>query len=119
MRKHLHRWLNDEALRELGDEYEGKIASVTEEVIRNRFTAQRQLEPIIAFQDGWRLCPNITQRRALVEMFESSNTDEWIGQRLIVFRHRISKVDPKTGVVKEKFEKRVRLAMPHALRRHA
>ena len=75
MRRHLHRWLNDDALRELGDEYEGRISAVTEETIRNRYTAQRQLQPVIGFSDGWRLIPNIGQRKALVEMFGSSHTD--------------------------------------------
>jgi hypothetical protein len=118
MTRHLRRWLNDKALRELGDVYDGRIASVTEETIRNKFTAQKQLEPVITFEDGWRLLPNITQRRTLIEFF-GPETEEWIGQRVVVFRHYIQKPDPKTGLIKESWEKRVKLPTPLPLRKKA
>lgn len=108
MSRHLRRWLNDNALRELGDSYDGVIASVTEETIRNRFTSQKQLEPVVTFEDGWRLLPNINQRRALIQFFGPDTTD-WIGQRLVVYRHRIKRTDDKTGIERESWEKRVRL----------
>ena len=66
MGRHLRRWLNEKSLRELGGLYEGRIASVTEEKLRNGYTAQHQLQPVIGFEDGWLLVPNLTQRVALV-----------------------------------------------------
>ena len=52
MARHLRRWLNETSLRELGGVYEGRIADVTEEKLRNRYTAQHQLQPVITFDDG-------------------------------------------------------------------
>jgi hypothetical protein len=103
MQKHLRRWLNDAELRRLDDgRYEGRIERVVEEPIRNRFTATKQLEPVIYFEDGLRLIPNIGMRRALIE-FWGPNTENWIGRPLVVFRASIT--DPQTG--KTRWEKRV------------
>src|SRR5262245_1700908 len=108
MTRHLRRWLNDKVLREMGDTYQGRIVSVTEEEIKNRYKGhQKQLEPVITFEDVWRLIPNITQRTSMIAMF-GPETDDWIGCEVVVFRHRIPKVDSE-GVTREKFEKRVRL----------
>jgi hypothetical protein len=108
MTRHLRRWLNDKALSEqFEDHYEGRISDVAEEVIRNRFTGVKQLEPVVMFDDGWRLVPNISQRRALIEFF-GSETDGWKGQRLVVFRHSIQRTNAD-GTVKRTWEKRVSL----------
>lgn len=115
MTRHLRRWLNDKALVEMGDSYEGRIQDVTEEPIRNRFTAQKSIEPVILFEDGWKLIPNISQRKALVA-FWGPETEEWIGRRLVVFRHRNERPDAATGRVKVTFEKRV--ALPKAVALH-
>jgi hypothetical protein len=106
MLRHLRRFLNDTTLRELGDVYEGRIEAVAEELIRNRHNGTKTLEPVIAFEDGWRLIPNIGQRKALIEMF-GPDTDMWIGRSLQVFRARLERIDSKTGLVKVTFEKRV------------
>lgn len=108
MNSHLRKWLNDAALREMDDRYEGVILAVTEELIRNRFTAQKVLEPVIAFKDGYRLVPNINQRRALVEFF-GPESDEWVGRRLVVYRHRSERRDGATGALRVTYEKRVAL----------
>ena len=92
MTRHLKRWLNNAELVRRGDTYEGVIASVTEEEVRNRFTAQRELHPIIDFADGWRLIPNLTMRRALVELF-GPETDSWTGRRIKIVRRCISRTD--------------------------
>src|SRR5688572_9308891 len=119
MSRHLRRWLNDKALNEHFDgAYEGRIAGVGEEIIRNRFTGQKQLEPVITFEDGWRLLPNISQRRALIELF-GAETNDWIGCELVVFRHQNQKIDPKTGLTKLSWEKRVKLPLPRSLKREA
>jgi len=118
MTRHLRRWLNDKALSDLGDTFEGRIATVTEEVIRNRFTSAKQIEPVITFEDGWRLLPNIGQRRALIEFF-GPDSDDWIGQRLVVFRHYTQRTDTRTGLVREVWEKRVKLPVALSLRKQA
>ena len=119
MTRHLRRWLNDKALSEhFNDSYEGRIDAVTEEVIRNRFTGTKQLEPVVIFDDGWRLLPNINQRRALIEFF-GPETEEWIGCRLGVYRHCIQRPDAKIGLVKQTWEKRVRLPVALPIRREA
>lgn len=103
MSRHLRRWLNDATLRrDFSGRYEGVIASVHEELIRNRFTAVKQVEPVITFDDGWRLIPNIGMRRALIE-FYGANTDDWIGRRIVVFRSETR--DTKAGTTR--WEKRV------------
>lgn len=119
MTRHLRRWLNDKALNEHFDgEYEGRIADVTEEIIRNRFTGLKQLEPVVIFEDGWRLLPNINQRRALIELF-GADTEDWRGSVLVVYRHCNQKIDAETGLTKMAWEKRVKLPAPRSMKRGA
>lgn len=119
MSRHLRRWLNDKALAEnFGDTYEGRIAIVTEQIIRNRFTGQKQLEPVVQFEDGWMLVPNLSQRRALINMF-GVETDDWIGEVIAVCRVCITKNDAKTGLTKQSWQKVVKLPAPKSLRREA
>ena len=96
MRHHLKRWLNDAELRRLGDRYQGRIERVVEEPIRNRFTGNKQYEPVIYFEDGVRMIPNVGQRRALIEFF-GPDTEGWIGYELVVFRASSERTDAKTG----------------------
>lgn len=118
MTRHLRRWLNDKALSEnFSDRYEGRIADVTEEVIRNRFTGVKQLEPVVVFEDGWRLVPNVGQRRALIEFF-GPETDDWKGHRLVVFRHSTQRTSAD-GAVRQTWEKRVCLPAKLSIRREA
>lgn len=102
MRKHLRRWLNGPELRKLGDRYEGRIDRVTEEQVRNRFTGQKQIEPVIHFDDGYRLVPNYGMRVRLIE-FWGDDTEDWIGHRLQVLHEPVT--DKKTG--KTRWQKQV------------
>ena len=106
MRRHLRRWLNDAELERRGGRFDGVIAAVTEETVRNRFTAQRELQPVIAFDDGWRLVPNLTMRRALIEMF-GTESNAWIGRRVTIHRQRVERIDKITGAIRESFQKTV------------
>jgi len=99
MTKHLRRWLNEASFRDMGGAYDGVIQAVTEELVHNRFTGQRTLQPIIHFDDGWLLLPNLTQRKALIEIF-GAETDAWVGDRIGVYLYR------KPGAKRD--EKRVR-----------
>jgi hypothetical protein len=73
---------------------------------------------VIIFEDGWRLLPNINQRRALIELL-GPETEEWLGHRIVVYRHCNQQIDAETGLVKMSFEKRVKLPVPLSLRREA
>jgi len=107
MSKHLRRWLNDAELarREHGA-YEGVIADVVEETVRNPFTTQPEVAPVIVFEDGWRLIPNFGMRAQLVTMF-GPETDVWRGRRVRVFRRSAERVDKKSGEVKTTWVKTV------------
>ena len=51
MRKHLRRWLNHRELEQMGGRYDGIVAAVAEQNVRNRFTAQREAQPVIRFAE--------------------------------------------------------------------
>lgn len=108
MTKHLRRWLNLDSLRlEFDGRYEGRISDVIEEKLNNHFKGEKGLEPVLVFSDGWRLCPNLSQRRALIE-FWGKDTNDWIGRELVVFLSLVEKRHPKTNeVVRTTWEKRV------------
>jgi hypothetical protein len=108
MRRHLRRRINDTELSRHGDTYDGVLTAVTEENVRNRFTAQREVVPVLVFADGWTWIPNMSARTALVEMF-GHDTDAWIGRRIRIFRRRVEQVDRATGEVKLRFVKAVML----------
>jgi hypothetical protein len=111
MSRHIPRWLNDSELQRLDDRYEGIISAVHLQELRNRFTYVKNLQPVIVFEDGYQVVPNLSMRRALIE-FWGDDTDDYIGRRLIVYRNRVERVDRKTGEVREKWEKRVMLPDP-------
>ncbi len=85
MSRHVPCWINNPELQRLGGRYEGTIARVIEQVVHNRFRpkAEKQPEPVIVFADAYRLVPNITMRRLLMERF-GPETDAWVGERLVV-----------------------------------
>lgn len=123
MNRYQRRFLNEAALRQMdGERYEGIIDTVIEEPLRNRFTGTKELQPVIVFDDGWRLVPNITMRQALIAWW-GPDTEEWIGRRVIVYRHRAERVIEKTNAVSgevekhvtERFEKRVMLPVAAAV----
>jgi hypothetical protein len=107
MSRHLRRWLNDAELarREHGA-YEGTIADVVEEVVRNPYTTRQEEVPVVVFADGWRLVPNFGMRAQLVAMF-GAETDAWRGKRIRVFRRRTERTNKTTGETREVFVKTV------------
>ena len=90
MRRHLNRWLNHAELINMGGSYEGTIATVVLEEIRNPFTTQRNALPVIVFTDGYRIVPNIGMRRTLVESY-GPETDSWVDKRIRVFRRPMTR----------------------------
>jgi hypothetical protein len=106
MRRHVPRYLNNLTLETLGDVYQGVIATVVETEIKNKFRrGAAQIEPVVIFEDGWWLVPNIRMRRALVEMF-GWETEDWVGRCVIVSRERV--INEKTGEQTDRWEKRIR-----------
>lgn len=100
MSKFVPRWINNTELRRLGGRYQGFIERVIVQEVHNRFARKhrslrsetaagddgvtyKQPEPVIVFEDGYRLVPNIGMRRMLMERF-GTDSDSWVGQPLIV-----------------------------------
>src|SRR5262245_19506619 len=111
MSRHLPKWLNEAALREMGDRFEGRITDVIEQRIHNKFLEGSQLEPVSVFDSGHRLIPNNGQRKVLIDLF-GTDTRDWHGRRLIVFLSAVERTDKTTGHLKVRYEKRVALPPP-------
>jgi hypothetical protein len=93
--------------------YEGVIAGVTEERVRNRYTARREWQPVIDFADGWRLIPNLSMREALINIF-GPETDAWHGRRITITRSRRETTNQSSGEVRVRWVKSVSCADKHA-----
>jgi len=89
MTRHLRRYINLPELEKLDGYYEGVIADVTEQPLRNRFTYRKEVNPIILFEDGYCTVPNNGMRRALIEEF-GKETDLWKGRSIIVASRPVS-----------------------------
>jgi len=78
----------------MGDRYIGVVDAVVEESVKNLYKRGEDgkpiesLEPVVCFRDGWRWIPNLGARRALIDCL-GQETDEWVGRRLVVSRHRV------------------------------
>ena len=105
MRRHLKHCLTNGDLEQMGGKYEGVIAEVIEEVMRNAYTTERRTQPVILFPDGQRIVPNIGMRQALINGF-GSETDHWVGRRIRIFlRPMVRKTTNGNGG--QRFEKAV------------
>ena len=104
MRRHLKLWLNGADLQNMGGSYEGTISAVVEEEMRNGFTTQRTVQPVIVFTDGYRIVPNIGMRRTLVESY-GAETDSWVDKRIRVFLRPMTRRDSVKA--QSRFEKAV------------
>lgn len=104
MSRHLKQWLTDRALVDLGGEFEGVVAMVTEELIRNRFTAQRSMEVVVAFDEsGYRLILNKGMLTKFIGWF-GPESDNWIGRRIRVFRRLVESPNAK-GEVRSRWQR--------------
>lgn len=112
MTRHLQPWLTDKALAEMGGEYEGVVAGVSEEYIRNRFTAQRSLEVVITFDDGHRLIPNKTVLQKFITWF-GAESDAWVGRRVRVYRRQVQVPNAK-GELRTRWQRDVVVEDAHA-----
>ena len=113
MTKHLKRFLTDKELQAIGGEFEGVVASVTEEPIRNRFKATTSDEPVITFQEGgYRLIPNKTMLLCLIRWFGADSND-WIGRRIRLFRQLVETTNHE-GVTRSKYQRALVCVDAHA-----
>ena len=86
------------AIEALGGDYEGVIASVDQEDLRNNYRARKSTEPVISFLDGKRLVLNTGMLRQCIEWF-GPGSEVWIGRRVRVFLRRVEVVNKQTGVI--------------------
>jgi hypothetical protein len=94
MTRHLKRWLTTTALSGMGGEFDGVIAAVTEEPIRNKYTGLTSTEPVIMFEEGgYRWIPNKSALQKLIGWFGAESTD-WNGRRVRIY---LVPVESKNG----------------------
>jgi hypothetical protein len=72
-------WLTGAAVHAMGDRYDGIIAAVEEQEVRNRWTTRTSLEDVVVFGDGKRLVLSHGMRLELIARFGSESND-WLGQ---------------------------------------
>src|SRR5207249_1196577 len=66
--KYTVKWLTGSALATMdGERYEGIIADVREQILRNKYTLAKESQPVVCFADGWQIVPNMQMRHALRE----------------------------------------------------
>lgn len=106
MTKFLKQLLNDRELARLGGRYQGTIAAVHVEAMRNLFKNTTAEEPVIVFEDGWRLVPNYGMRVLLIEHF-GAESDEWIGRTVVVVRHLVDETNRRKGEIVGRWVKRI------------
>jgi hypothetical protein len=99
-------WLNNGELARRGGAYVGTIVDVTEMMVRNPYTCQKVLKPVVAFADGQKLLPNIGMLRTLQNVF-GDESELWIGKSVRVFQKRVERTDPSTGEQTVRFERAV------------
>jgi hypothetical protein len=113
MRRFLKPSLTVSTLQALGGEYEGVIASVTDEEMRNRFTGQKAFEPVVTFDDGKRLVLNKGVLLKCITWF-GPDSASWVGRRLKVFLHSVPTVNRETGEMKTRVQRNIACEDPHA-----
>jgi hypothetical protein len=109
MRRHLKRRMNNSDLEQMGGQYEGVVVNVVLEEMRNRYTVKREEHPVIVFEDGWRIVPNLGMRRALINSV-GPESDDWIGGRVRIFLRPMARKHGGDGP--QRFEKAVECLAP-------
>lgn len=117
MRQHTKSiWLNVPELTRRGDAYIGVIVSVAAVTVRNPYTCRKEVKPVIEFDDGQKLLPNVGMLRTLMALY-GPESDAWVGKRLRVFQvlSPVQRVDKKTGEVVRTYERHVMESIPGAV----
>lgn len=113
MTRYLKPYLNVKELEALGGAYNGVIAAVTDEDLRNKFRGQRSTEPVISFMDGKRLVLNTTMLRQCIEFF-GPDSENWIGRCVGVFLRRVESRHRETGEIRVRLHRGLRCEDVHA-----
>lgn len=114
MTRYLKPYLTVPELEAMGGEYDGVIASVTNEEIRNRYKGQKSNEPVVSFDDGKRLVLNAGMLRACLSWFGADSTN-WIGRRIRLFLRRVETINRETGEIKVRLQRGILCEDPHFL----
>ena len=115
MRQHINRGMTNGDLEQMDGAYAGVIADVVLEEMRNKYTAKYEKNPVIVFEDGWRLVLNFGIRRDLIDSL-GSESDNWIGASIRIFlRPMTRKVGSGDG--KQRLGKAVECLEPAAAER--
>ena len=93
MQRHLKRRLDNSVLQEMGGSYEGIVVDVVDQKMRNPFTLEHELNPVIVFSDGKRLVPNIGILDVLIAHY-GPETDTWAGRRIRIFLRPMTRKNP-------------------------
>jgi hypothetical protein len=114
MTRYLKPYLTVPVLEALGGEYEGIIAEVVNERLRNRFKATSSDEPVIVFQDGKRLVLNKAMLQASLCWF-GEDSARWPGRRIRVFLRRVETVNRESGKVRVSYQRAITCEDVHAI----
>jgi hypothetical protein len=87
MTKKLGVWLSGGAIHAMGDRYDGTIAAVEEQPVRNKWKMQTSMEDVLIFEDGKQLVVSHSMRLELIARF-GSESDDWIGQSISLATQR-------------------------------
>jgi hypothetical protein len=99
-------------LEQMDGAYAGVIADVVLEEMRNKYTAKYEKNPVIVFEDGWRIVLNKGMRKDLLHSL-GSESDNWIGASIRIFlRPMTRKVGSGDG--KQRLEKAAECLKPAA-----
>ena len=113
MKRFLKPMLTVPTLDALGGDYEGVIATVQEETIRNRFKGQQYQEAVLTFQDGMRMVLNKTMLTKCIGWFGSDSLD-WTGRRIWVFLRKAESINKATGETRTQVQRGIACEDPHA-----
>ena len=93
MGRFVRRMLNRAELMQMSGQYEGVIAEVVEEEVRNSYKRATEVVPMIRFEDGECVIPNIGMRKTLIDAL-GTDTEAYVGVRVMVY---LDLVETKSG----------------------
>ena len=111
--RYLKQFLTVPLLQAMGGEYEGIIADVREECLRNRFKAASEEQAVVVFTDGKRLVLNKTMLLACIRWF-GDDSKNFIGRRIRVFLREVATESRKTGQRRVVWQRAIACEDPHA-----
>jgi hypothetical protein len=104
MGKTLPRQITNNELEQRGGSYTGIVRGVAMERKWNKFTREKEEQPVISFTDGYELIPNMGMRRDLIAEL-GCESDDWLGTQITVCQKWFTFIDKETGEEKERPER--------------